>query len=67
MKIRYLTLANFRNLKDKKLDLSGNKVTIYGPKWLGKTTVANAIINLLGGFLRYGEKDFSRKLRVHIN
>ncbi|WP_029544614.1 AAA family ATPase [Selenomonas sp. AB3002] len=61
MKIRYLTLANFRNLKDKKLDLSGNKVTIYGRNGSGKTTVANAIINLLADSSVTGEKDFSPK------
>ena len=61
MRIRYLTLANFRGLKDKVLDLDSDNVTIYGENGTGKTTVANAISYLLTDSPATGEKDFSPK------
>lgn len=61
MRIRYLTLANFRGLKDKSFDLSGDNVSIYGSNGTGKTTTANAISYLMTDAPSTGEKDFSPK------
>lgn len=61
MRLRYLTLANYRGLKDKKIDLSGDKVSIYGQNGAGKTTVANAIMDVLTDGPATSEKDYSPK------
>lgn len=61
MRIRYLTLANFRGVKKKALDMNAQKVTIYGKNGTGKTTLANAVSYLLTDSPATGEKDFSPK------
>ena len=61
MRIRYLTLANFRGVKKKTLDMNAQKVTIYGKNGTGKTTLANAVSYLLTDSPATGEKDFSPK------
>lgn len=61
MRIRFLTLANYRKLKDQKLSLAGGNVVISGRNGTGKTTVANAITDVLANTAITGEKDYSPK------
>lgn len=61
MRLQYLTLANFRGIKEKTIRLDGKNATIKGGNGTGKTTVANAISYLLTDSPATGEKDFTPK------
>ena len=61
MRLRYLTLANFKGIKDLKMKFGDGDSVIYGANGAGKTTVANAVIWLLTNKSLTGEKNFSPK------
>ena len=61
MKLKYLTLANFRSIKNQTIRMDGKNTTIKGSNGTGKTTVANAISYLLTDAPATDEKDFSPK------
>ena len=61
MKIKKLSLENFRGIKKLGINFDGKNTDIFGANGTGKTTVANAICWLLTGQPITGEKDFSPK------
>lgn len=61
MRLRYLTLANFKGIKELKMQFGEGDSVIYGANGAGKTTVANAVAWLLTGKSLTGEKNFSPK------
>lgn len=61
MKIREMTLNNFRGIKELAINFDGKNAAIFGANGTGKTTVANAFCWLLTGKSVTGEKNFSPK------
>ncbi len=61
MKIREMTLNNFRGIKELAISFDGKNAAIFGANGTGKTTVANAFCWLLTGKSVTGEKNFSPK------
>ena len=61
MRLRYLTLANFKGIKEMEMKFGDGDSVIYGANGAGKTTVANAVIWLLTNKSLTGEKNFSPK------
>ena len=67
MRIKRLTLKNFKGLRDFTFSPEGRDCAIYAENALGKTTIFDAFLWLLFDKDSQGKKDFEIKTRAHVD
>lgn len=61
MKLKKLTLKNFKGLRDFTLEPNGNNITVWGDNATGKTSLVDSVLFLLFGKDSEGASDFNIK------